>query len=138
MGLLGVSKASSLSFNGVELPWMLSKLPTNEKLGTFGAEPVICFCCYQQGWDEVDYIFIQGHFAAYIWKYFSNILGFAVQQTFLSCYLLNWCGSQENPLNDTSSALNFTRQGILTLLNGSGRVIWSSDSTIATSIYWRM
>ncbi|KAG5608344.1 hypothetical protein H5410_019625 [Solanum commersonii] len=35
----------------------------------------------------------------------------------------------ENPLNDTSSALNFTRQGILTLLNGSGRVIWSSDST---------
>lgn len=35
----------------------------------------------------------------------------------------------ESPLNDTSGALNFIRQGILTLLNGSGRVIWSSNST---------
>ncbi|KAH0746235.1 hypothetical protein KY285_007892 [Solanum tuberosum] len=71
-----------------------NKLPTNEKLGTFGVEPVRCFCCYQQGWDEVDHIFIQGHFAVYIWKYFSNILGIAVQQTSLSSYLLNWGDSQ--------------------------------------------
>ncbi|KAH0716730.1 hypothetical protein KY290_012996 [Solanum tuberosum] len=40
-----------------------------------------------------------------------------------------WVANRDNPLNDTSSVLNFTRQGILTLLNGSGRVIWSSNST---------
>ncbi|WMV32843.1 hypothetical protein MTR67_026228 [Solanum verrucosum] len=36
------------------------KLPTNEKLGNFGVEPVRCFCSYQQGWDEVEHIFLQG------------------------------------------------------------------------------
>jgi len=70
------------------------KLPTNEKLGNFGVEPVRCFCCYQQGWDEVDHIFIQGHFATYIWKYFSNILGFVMQQSSLNSYVLQWCGKQ--------------------------------------------
>ncbi|KAK4709906.1 hypothetical protein R3W88_004419 [Solanum pinnatisectum] len=40
-----------------------------------------------------------------------------------------WVANRETPLNDTSSALNLTRQGILTLVNGSGRVIWSSNST---------
>ncbi|KAH0695926.1 hypothetical protein KY289_013408 [Solanum tuberosum] len=40
-----------------------------------------------------------------------------------------WVANRDNPLNDTSSALNLTRQGILTLLNGSGRIIWSSNST---------
>ncbi|KAH0695103.1 hypothetical protein KY285_022200 [Solanum tuberosum] len=39
------------------------KLPTNEILAAFGVEPVKCFCCLKQGWDEVDHIFIQGHFA---------------------------------------------------------------------------
>ncbi|WMV32841.1 hypothetical protein MTR67_026226 [Solanum verrucosum] len=48
----------------------------------------------QQGWDEVDHIFMHGHFAAYIWKYFSNILGIAVPQTSLCTYLLNWFGNQ--------------------------------------------
>ena len=43
-----------------------NKLQTNVALGKFGVEPVRCFCCYQQGWDEVDHIFIQGHFAAHI------------------------------------------------------------------------
>ncbi|KAM3343171.1 G-type lectin S-receptor-like serine/threonine-protein kinase isoform X1 [Capsicum galapagoense] len=40
-----------------------------------------------------------------------------------------WVANRDSPLKDTSGALNFTRQGILTLLNGSGRVIWSSNST---------
>ncbi|WMV30182.1 hypothetical protein MTR67_023567 [Solanum verrucosum] len=39
------------------------KLPTNEILAAFEVEPVKCFCCLKQGWDEVDHIFIQGHFA---------------------------------------------------------------------------
>ncbi|CAN4123797.1 unnamed protein product [Withania somnifera] len=40
-----------------------------------------------------------------------------------------WVGNRESPLNDTSGVLNFTRQGILTLLNGSGRIIWSFNAT---------
>ncbi|KAG5620499.1 hypothetical protein H5410_005717 [Solanum commersonii] len=40
-----------------------------------------------------------------------------------------WVANRDSPLNDTSSVLNLTRQGILTLINGSGRVIWSSNST---------
>ena len=48
------------------------KLPTNEILAAFGVEPVKCFCCLKQGWDEVDHIFIQGHFAGHIWKFFAG------------------------------------------------------------------
>ncbi|XP_049367906.1 G-type lectin S-receptor-like serine/threonine-protein kinase At4g27290 [Solanum verrucosum] len=40
-----------------------------------------------------------------------------------------WVANRDSPLNDTSSVLNLTRQGILTLINDSGRVIWSSNST---------
>ncbi|WMV30207.1 hypothetical protein MTR67_023592 [Solanum verrucosum] len=39
------------------------KLPTNESLANFGVEPVKCYCCLQQGWDDVEHIFLQGHFA---------------------------------------------------------------------------
>ncbi|XP_019255623.1 PREDICTED: G-type lectin S-receptor-like serine/threonine-protein kinase At4g27290 isoform X2 [Nicotiana attenuata] len=39
-----------------------------------------------------------------------------------------WVANRDNPLNDTDGMLNFTRQGNLTLLNGSGRVIWSSSA----------
>ncbi|WMV32966.1 hypothetical protein MTR67_026351 [Solanum verrucosum] len=71
-----------------------NKLPTNEKLATFGVEPVKCFCCIQQGWDDVDHIFIQGHFAAHIWKFFSSTMGVTFQQTPLSNYLLSWSDIQ--------------------------------------------
>ncbi|MCD7459124.1 hypothetical protein HAX54_040163 [Datura stramonium] len=40
-----------------------------------------------------------------------------------------WVANRDSPLNRTDGMLNFTRQGILTLLNGSGRVIWSSSAT---------
>lgn len=39
-----------------------------------------------------------------------------------------WVANRDNPFNDTDGMLNFTRQGNLTLLNGSGRVIWSSSA----------
>ncbi|WMV58521.1 hypothetical protein MTR67_051906 [Solanum verrucosum] len=72
-----------------------NKLPTNEKLATFGVEPVKCFYCIKQGWDEVDHIFIQGHFATHIWKQFSGAMGINFQQTSLINYLSNWSGSKE-------------------------------------------
>ncbi|WMV13572.1 hypothetical protein MTR67_006957 [Solanum verrucosum] len=59
------------------------KKPTNEMLPNFGVEPVRCYCCIKKGWDEVDHIFIQGHFAAHIWKYFVSSLGINCQQSSL-------------------------------------------------------
>ncbi|TMX05309.1 hypothetical protein EJD97_025001, partial [Solanum chilense] len=40
-----------------------------------------------------------------------------------------WVANRETPVNDTSSTLNLTRQWILTLVNGFGRVILSSNSS---------
>ncbi|XP_016479064.2 G-type lectin S-receptor-like serine/threonine-protein kinase At4g27290 [Nicotiana tabacum] len=40
-----------------------------------------------------------------------------------------WVANGDSPLNDRDGMLNFTRQGILTLFNGSGHVIWSSNAT---------
>jgi len=40
----------------------------------------------------VDYIFIQGHFTAHIWKFFAGIMGMTYQQTSLIDYLLHWSG----------------------------------------------
>uniref|UniRef100_A0A3Q7EWP2 Bulb-type lectin domain-containing protein n=1 Tax=Solanum lycopersicum TaxID=4081 RepID=A0A3Q7EWP2_SOLLC len=40
-----------------------------------------------------------------------------------------WVANRETPVNGTSSTLNLTRQWILTLVNGSGRVILSSNSS---------
>ncbi|WMV32837.1 hypothetical protein MTR67_026222 [Solanum verrucosum] len=51
------------------------KFPTNETLANFGVELVKCYCCIQQGWDEIEHIFIQGNFAGHIWKFFADSLG---------------------------------------------------------------
>ncbi|KAK4360175.1 hypothetical protein RND71_019127 [Anisodus tanguticus] len=40
-----------------------------------------------------------------------------------------WVANRDTPLNDKNGMLNLTKQGNLTLQNGSGRVIWSSNST---------
>ncbi|XP_060204037.1 G-type lectin S-receptor-like serine/threonine-protein kinase At4g27290 isoform X2 [Lycium barbarum] len=40
-----------------------------------------------------------------------------------------WVANRDRPLNGTDGMLNLTRQGILTLQNGSGRIIWSSNAT---------
>ncbi|WMV13665.1 hypothetical protein MTR67_007050 [Solanum verrucosum] len=66
------------------------KLPTNETLANFGVEPVKCYCCIQQGWDDIEHIFIQGNFAGHIWKFFTESLGLNFQQISLTNYLLCW------------------------------------------------
>ncbi|KAM3253097.1 G-type lectin S-receptor-like serine/threonine-protein kinase isoform X2 [Capsicum annuum] len=40
-----------------------------------------------------------------------------------------WVANGDSPLNDRDGMLNFTKQGTLTLLNGSGLVVWSSNIT---------
>ncbi|KAK4706920.1 hypothetical protein R3W88_033521 [Solanum pinnatisectum] len=63
--------AKNIPFKMSFLLWraLRNKLPTNENLAIFGVEPVKCFCCINQGWDDVDHIFNGGHFAAHIWNY---------------------------------------------------------------------
>jgi len=72
------------------------KFPTNETLAYFGVEPVKCYCCIQQGWDEVDHIFIQGHFAGHVWKFFAGSLGLNFQQISLTNQLMCWSGIAGN------------------------------------------
>ncbi|WMV45633.1 hypothetical protein MTR67_039018 [Solanum verrucosum] len=66
------------------------KLPTNEKLATFGVEPVRCYCCIQRGWDEVDHIFNQGSFATHIWTSFLSPMGVTFQRSSLSNHISRW------------------------------------------------
>ncbi|KAL3344054.1 hypothetical protein AABB24_023474, partial [Solanum stoloniferum] len=40
-----------------------------------------------------------------------------------------WVANRDTPLNDKNGMLNFTSQGNLTLVNGSGSVVWSSNTT---------
>ena len=68
------------------------KLPTNEALANFGVEPVECYCCFQQGWDDVEHIFLQGHVAGHIWKSFAGSMGLHLQQNSLINQLLCWKG----------------------------------------------
>ncbi|KAM0009992.1 putative non-specific serine/threonine protein kinase [Helianthus debilis subsp. tardiflorus] len=40
-----------------------------------------------------------------------------------------WVANRETPLIDTSGTVKLDSQGNLTLVNGSGKVIWSSNSS---------
>lgn len=40
-----------------------------------------------------------------------------------------WVANREIPLKDRSGFLNFTQQGVLLLLNGNNKIIWSSNKT---------
>ncbi|WMV45631.1 hypothetical protein MTR67_039016 [Solanum verrucosum] len=59
------------------LAWraLRNKLPTNEKITSFGKEAARCSCCYRTGEDNIDHIFVSGHFANNIWSFFSAAAG---------------------------------------------------------------
>ncbi|WMV30173.1 hypothetical protein MTR67_023558 [Solanum verrucosum] len=65
-----------------------SKLPTNEKITTFGAAPASCSCCNRPGNDEINHIFVNGNFANYIWKYFFAPCGIQHDQIYLRHYTM--------------------------------------------------
>lgn len=48
------------------------KLPTNEKITSFGQQPADCYCCNVAGSDTIDHIFVDGNFAKYIWSFFAD------------------------------------------------------------------
>ncbi|KAH0655461.1 hypothetical protein KY285_030343 [Solanum tuberosum] len=45
-----------------------------------------------QGWDDVEHIFLQGHFAGHIWKFFAGSMGLQLQHHSLHNQLLCWSG----------------------------------------------
>ncbi|KAH0655402.1 hypothetical protein KY285_030284 [Solanum tuberosum] len=46
----------------------------------------------QQGWDDVEHIFLQGHFTGHIWKFFAGSMGLQLQQHSLHNQILCWSG----------------------------------------------
>lgn len=66
------------------------KLPTNDKIISFGVEPTKCCCCIRHGWDAINHIFSAGSFATHIWKFFSWLFGVDYQYTSLKNHLLKW------------------------------------------------
>ncbi|WMV07509.1 hypothetical protein MTR67_000894 [Solanum verrucosum] len=73
-----------------------SKLPTNEKLASFGIEPVNCYCCHRPGRDDIDHILVSGNFANHIWKVHTALLGIEHSYTTLRCLLMKWKSSQHS------------------------------------------
>ncbi|WMV46844.1 hypothetical protein MTR67_040229 [Solanum verrucosum] len=67
-----------------------SKLPTNEKINSFGGEPSDCYCCNNMGMDTIEHTFNSGKFAKYMWKYFADSLG---MQT-LRYLLMRWWSTE--------------------------------------------
>lgn len=51
------------------------KLPTNDKIVTFGHEPVACSCCYRPGFDTVENILVTGNFTTHFRGIFFSFLG---------------------------------------------------------------
>ncbi|KAM7488828.1 hypothetical protein LguiB_026312 [Lonicera macranthoides] len=45
-----------------------------------------------------------------------------------------WTANRESPINDTSGVLTLTNQGVLTLLNSTRGVVWSSNSSRSARI----
>ncbi|WMV45625.1 hypothetical protein MTR67_039010 [Solanum verrucosum] len=72
------------------------KLPTNEKLASFGIEPANCYCCHRPGRDDIDHILVSGNFANHIWKVHAALLGIEHSCTTLRSLLMTWRSSQHN------------------------------------------
>ncbi|WMV46072.1 hypothetical protein MTR67_039457 [Solanum verrucosum] len=70
------------------------KLPTNEKITTFGSSPVNCSCCRRPGKDDINHIFVNGDFAKYIWEWFSAPCGVYHKQTYIKDILYSWWGME--------------------------------------------
>lgn len=59
---------NQISFKCSLLIWrsLRGKLPTNEKLISFGHDPHECYYCYWLGMDTIEHVFMIGHFATNI------------------------------------------------------------------------
>ena len=65
-------------------------MPTNEGVHRFGIAAEDCYCCYQQGKDDINHILLTRNFANYIWKYHAAILGVTQLYTNIRSQLMHW------------------------------------------------
>ncbi|XP_055814172.1 uncharacterized protein LOC129883562 [Solanum dulcamara] len=70
------------------------KLPTNEKITSFGHSPSQCFCCYRPGQDTIDHIFVAGAFSRSTWSMFADSVGISKEYTPLRNLLMRWWTSK--------------------------------------------
>ncbi|XP_049348974.1 uncharacterized protein LOC125813528 [Solanum verrucosum] len=66
------------------------KIPTNEKLVSFGIEPSECYCCHSPGADTIDHIFNSGNLANNVWKFFAIPLGIPTDFLPLRSMIMRW------------------------------------------------
>lgn len=69
-------------------------MPTNERLSGFGYDPHKCYYCYMPGMDTIEHIFVNGHFATSVWKYFSGLCSVECSNIPLHHYVMEWWGAQ--------------------------------------------
>ncbi|XP_049399717.1 uncharacterized protein LOC125863742 [Solanum stenotomum] len=72
------------------------KLPTNEKLASFGIEPSECHCCHSPGTDTIEHIFNSGNFAKNVWKFFATALGIQTDPLPLRNMIMRWWSLNHN------------------------------------------
>uniref|UniRef100_M1DB97 RNase H family protein n=1 Tax=Solanum tuberosum TaxID=4113 RepID=M1DB97_SOLTU len=87
----------SIPFKASFLLWrtLRGKIPTNEKLISFGIERANCFCCCNRtGLDTIEHIFNNGHFATCVWKSFAAAAGVNTDHSSISQLIMQWCASK--------------------------------------------
>ncbi|KAK6803132.1 hypothetical protein RDI58_000916 [Solanum bulbocastanum] len=67
-----------------------NKLPTNERLASFGIEPVKCYCCHSPGVDSIEHIFNSGTFARKVWSYFAVAMRIQTDYLPLRSMIMRW------------------------------------------------
>uniref|UniRef100_M1E0C2 RNase H family protein n=1 Tax=Solanum tuberosum TaxID=4113 RepID=M1E0C2_SOLTU len=72
------------------------KLPTNEKLLSFGIEPSDCHCCHSPGIDTIEHTFNSGDFAKNVWRYFAISLGIRTDFLPLRNMIMRWWSAPHN------------------------------------------
>ncbi|WMV30198.1 hypothetical protein MTR67_023583 [Solanum verrucosum] len=66
------------------------KLPTNEKLASFGIEPSNCYCCHSPGADTIEHIFNSRNLAKNVWNFFAISLGIPTDFLPLRNMIMRW------------------------------------------------
>lgn len=70
------------------------KLPTNEKLVSFGYDSHDCCYCYRQSSDTIDHLFINGNFVVNVWKFFPSFCGIHNDRLPLHHYVMKWWNAE--------------------------------------------
>lgn len=66
------------------------KLPTNEKITSFGKDAADCYCCHRPGNDEINYMLVNRKFAKYICHKHSALVGTQYNCNDLRSLLMKW------------------------------------------------